>query len=150
MYDNNDPGFSEADFPDVNGKPVETKTKRGYQNEIYANDSITYCDGFINEVKSHHKGDETLYFARVGILAGSKRDEAKGEWVGDIVNCDLLIGSTLKKWAEYVEPIKEPFRGVRMKFQIRNLKFMAGIYEGKPVLNSRGILETVTFGHLAD
>lgn len=81
---------------------------------------------------------------------GSKKDDSKGEWVGDIVNCDLLIGSTLRKWAEFSEQIKEPFRGVRMKFQIRNLKFMASIHEGKPVLNSRGILETVTFGHIND
>ena len=143
-----------ADFPELQGQekttsqPAQEKgSRKGYQNEIYSNDSLTTCDGFMNEVKSHVKGDETLYFARVGLLMGSKKNE-QDEWVGDIVNCDLLVGSTLRKWAEYTAPIEKPFRGVRMKFKIRNLKFTAGIHEGKPVLNSRGVLETVTFGHL--
>jgi len=143
-----------ADFPEVQGEgkaadqPSQDKgSRKGYQNEIFSNDSLTTCDGFMNEVKSHTKGEETMYFARVGLLMGSKKND-QGEWVGDIVNCDLLVGSTLRKWAEYTAPIDKPFRGVRMKFKIRNLKFSPGIHEGKPVLNSRGVLETVTFGHL--
>lgn len=150
-----------ADFPDVaeeyfsgGGAGVavpdsEQKDKRrGYKNEIFANDSLTICSGFVSAVKPHVKGEDTLYFARVGLIQGSKQEE--GAWVGDITNCDLLVGSTLKKWAEEVAGVEDLFKGVRMTFRIRNLKFTAGIYEGKPVLNSRGILEMVTFGHLND
>ena len=44
--------------------------------------------------------------------------------------------------------LKEPYAGVRMTLTIRNLKFCLGEYDGNPVINSRGVLETITFGHL--
>jgi len=47
-----------------------------------------------------------------------------------------------------MKQFKDPFAGIRMTFVIRNLKFTPGIYEGKPVLNSRGVLEAITIGHL--
>lgn len=87
------------------------------------------------------------YFVRVGLIQGSRKNE-QDEWEGDITNCDLLVGATLRKWAEAMMSFKDHLAGVRMSFTIRNLKFSAGLYEGKAVLNSRGVLESITIGHL--
>ena len=141
------------DFPEV-GEPSQSdenqskKTDRkGFQNPLYPNDSVTTCSGFLNEIRSHEKDGDTLYFVRVGLIQGSRRN-GSGDWEGDITNCDLLVGSTLKKWARAMKPLKEPYAGIRMTFTIRNLKFSLGEYDDKPVINSRGVLETITFGHL--
>ena len=141
------------DFPEVGGhsqmgEPQQKKDDRkGFQNPLFPNDSVTTCSGFINEIRSHVKDSDTLFFVRAGLIQGSRRNE-RGEWEGDITNCDLLVGSTLKKWAEAMKQLKDPFAGIRVGFVIRNLKFIPAIYEGKPVLNSRGVLEAITIGHL--
>ena len=51
-------------------------------------------------------------------------------------------------WAETMMKFEDPFNGIRVTFVIRNLKFTAGLHEGKPVQNSKGILESISIGHL--
>lgn len=150
----NNANQSYDDFPEVGGDSrspgsgqAQKSDKKGFQNTLYPNDSVTTCSGFINEIRSHEKNGDTLYFVRAGLIQGSRKNE-KDEWEGDITNCDLLIGSTLKKWAESMKQLNNPFGGIRVSFVIRNLKFVPAIFEGKPVLNSRGILEAVSIGHL--
>lgn len=148
------------EFPPVGDSPVDPQAqssptqsggreqdKKGFVNAVYANDSITDCSGFINDIRSHSKDGETYYFVRAGLIQGSKRNE-RGDWEGDITNCDLLVGSTLKKWAESMLKITDPMTGIRLRFAVKNLKFTPDIYEGKPVLRSRGVLETITVGHI--
>jgi len=141
----------DSDFPEVNGGSLAGDTpksdRKTFQNTVYPNDSVTTCSGFINEIRAHDKGDDVLYFVRAGLIQGSRQKES-GDWEGDITNCDLLVGSTLKKWAESMLQYDAPFVGIRVRFVVRNLKFTPGLYEGKPVLNSRGILETITLGQL--
>jgi hypothetical protein len=139
------------DFPEVGSHPqLNEQQKRDdrkqFQNTLFPNDSVTTCSGFINEIRSHVKDGDTLYFVRMGLIQGSRKIEAG--WEGDITNCDLLVGSTLRKWAEAMLPFKSAYAGIRVNCVIRNLKFTAGLYEGKPVLDSRGVLECITFGHL--
>lgn len=143
-----------AEFPEVGSEPGansgatgDAADKRGYQNTIFPNDSVTHCSGFINEIRSHVSGEKTHYFVRVGIIQGSSQGE-EGRWEGDITNCDLLVGSTLRKWVESMIGVQNPMKGVRLRFVIRNLRFIPGIHEGKPVLNNRGILETISVGHI--
>lgn len=150
---NNPPVESYGDFPEVGDQPQmadsqsQKNDRKGFQNPVFPNDSVTTCSGFINEIRSHQKGDDTLYFVRAGLVQGSRRND-RGDWEGDITNCDLLVGSTLKKWAEAMKQFKDPFAGIRVTFVVRNLKFTPGLYEGKPVLSSRGVLEAITIGHL--
>jgi hypothetical protein len=122
--------------------------KKSFQNEVFANDSIMTCSGFISDIQSYQKtpSSEPMYFVRVGLIQGSKL--VNGEWVGDITNCDLLAGVTLTKWAAKMAQLKNPLVGIRCRFVVKNLKFVPELYEGKPVLKSRGILEQVSFGHI--
>jgi len=139
---------NEGDFPPVGGNEQPAKRdKKGFQNTLFPSDCLTSCSGFINEVKSRSKDGNTLYFARLGLIMGSKKND-NDEYVGNIVNADLLVGSTLQKWAEACSKNPEGLNGIRMRFEIRNLVFEPGIYNDKPVLDSRGILETVKFGHI--
>ena len=142
---------AQNDFPEVGSQPEADSAKKddrkGFQNALFPNDSVTTCSGFINEIRSHVKDGDTLFFLRVGLIQGSRKN-GNDNWEGDITNCDLLVGSTLKKWAEKMESSKDAFIGLRVSFVIRNLKFAAGIHDGKPILNSRGILEVITIGHL--
>ena len=145
-YEPDFPGIDDAPFGDQNETGAEKKRK-DFQNTLFPNDSVTMCSGFINELRFHQKSptDEGMYFARVGLIQGSKQND-KQDWVGDITNCDLLIGSTLKSWAKGMYPCKKNLEGIRFQFTIRNLKFMPDLYEGKPVLKSRGVLEVLTVG----
>ena len=151
--DSQQPFSGPADFPEVGNQPDSSevnqanKDRKGYQNPLYPNDSVTTAPGFINEIRSYPKGNETLYFIRAGLIQGSRKNE-QGDWVGDITNCDLLVGSTLKKWAESMVPFKDALTGIKVTFTVRNLKFIPEIYEGKAVQNSRGVLESITIGHL--
>ncbi|OZC34600.1 hypothetical protein B9Q17_10055 [Marinobacter vinifirmus] len=154
MNDMNQPPIDAYDdFPEVGSQPQageqqqKKDDRKGFQNPVFPNDSVTTCSGFINEIRSHAKDSDTLFFVRAGLIQGARRND-RGEWEGDITNCDLLVGSTLRKWAESMKQFKDPFSGIRVTFVIRNLKFTPGIYEGKPVLSSRGVLEAITIGHL--
>lgn len=122
--------------------------KRGFNNPLYPNDSVTTCNGFINDIRTHEKEGRTMYFMRVGMITGSKLKEDSSGYIGDITNCDLLVGDTLKKWVQGLLRSNDSYDGVIMRFTIRNLKFTPDIYEGKPVLKSRGVLEAVSIGHL--
>lgn len=143
-------GASSAEPVDTasKGNAGNASRKKGYQNELYANDSVTTCSGFISDIKAYQPAGsaEPMFFVRVGLIQGSKQQGT--EWVGDITNCDLIAGSTLKKWAASFSQAKNPFAGIRCRFVVRNLKFVPELYEGKPVLKSRGVLEQVTFGHI--
>lgn len=151
----NTPHYGAQEFLPVDESPQENKgnsadqknNRKGYQNTLFPNDSITEASGFINEVRCHEKDGEKLFFVRVGLIQGSRKND-EGNWEGDIANVDLLIGSTLKKWAETMIEFNATLSGLKIRFVIRNLKFSAGMYENKPVLNSRGILEEFTIGHL--
>lgn len=79
--------------------------RKGFKNPLFPNDSVTTCSGFINEIRSHQKGDDVLYFVRVGLIQGSRKND-HDDWQGDITNCDLLVGSTLRKWAESMKQFK--------------------------------------------
>lgn len=136
-------------FPDIsanerkkaqNGKSAKTRTP--YKNVIRENDSMTICPGFINQVR---KVDEN-YFIKAGLIIGSVM--SSDGWRGDITNVELRLGHTLKKWAEAFGQIGNKASGVRVTFKIRNLKFSAKLKDDKPMLESRGIIETITFGHL--
>lgn len=147
--------FSEVDFSELGevdsaggDRPANSfaPRKKGFTNPVFPNDSVTVCPGFLNAVKAVEKNSRTLYFVRVGIIHGSKQEE--DGYVGDITNCDLLVGDTLGKWVQGLLRSNDSYDGVRMRFTIRNLRFTADIYDGKPVLRSRGILESVAIGHL--
>ena len=130
-----------------NGEPTTTAGRPRGQNRLRPNDSLTRCQGFINAIQRHEANDKTYYSIRVGLLQGSKKNE-QDEWIGDITNCYLLLGPTLRKWAETLPELEDPFHGVRCILTIRNLKFYLGTHHDEPVVRSRGVLETITFGHL--
>lgn len=146
----NQDNYSPQEFPvvDENQTGKKKSDKKGYQNFLYPNDSVRESAGFINEIRCHEKDGEKLYFVRAGLLQGSKKNDQTGEWEGDIVNVDLLVGPTLKKWAETSIQCNATLSGVKMRMVVRNLKFAAGIYDGKPVLDNRGTLEEFKIGHL--
>lgn len=137
------------DFPNFDentNKTVTTKGNRNFINHLYPNDSLTVCDGFINEVRPHAKGDRTMYFVNVGLFQGSVQDG--DNYKGDIVNCAVLAGATLGKWLSGLAGVEDPLKGVRLRMEFRNLKFLPKLHEGKAYVDSRGILETVQIGRL--
>lgn len=137
------------DFPDFdqNANQAGTQKAKPFINQLYPNDSLTVCNGFINEVRAHTKGDRTMYFVSVGLFQGSIQEG--DDYKGDITNCDVLAGSTLEKWLAGLAGIENPLKGIRMRMEFRNLKFLPKLHDGKAYVDSRGILETVQFGHLA-
>lgn len=42
-----------------------------------------------------------------------------------------------------MKQFKDPFAGIRVSFIIQHFKFTPGLYEDKPVLDSRGVLEVI-------
>ena len=136
------------DFPDLDENTNQTGGKKGkpFINQLYPNDSLTVCDGFINEVRRHTKDDRTMYFVSVGLFQGSVQDG--DDYKGDITNCDVLAGPTLEKWLATMAGVEDPLKGIRLRMEFRNLKFLPKLHEGKAYVDSRGILETVQIGRL--
>lgn len=140
------------DFPEVRSlnnevRELDKAEVKAFTNVLHPNDSLTTCGGFINEIRPKDISGKRFYFVRVGIVQGS-RQGTDNNWIGDITNCDLLVGMTLKKWVESVINLKDPLPGIKVSMAIRNLKFIPEIYDSKPVLKTRGILEKITIGYL--
>lgn len=138
-----DPNFANAGQVPV---PESRGERKGsFRNYLFSSDSLTECSAFISEIKAHQKGDETMYFARLGLIQGS--EEQGGERrrkVGN--NIDVLVGKTLRGWA--AANIGDHLKSLTAKVKIRNLVFEPVLVENKAHLNNRGILETVEFGYL--
>lgn len=72
----NTPHYGAQEFLPVDESPQENKgnsadqknNRKGYQNTLFPNDSITEASGFINEVRCHEKDGEKLFFVRVGLI----------------------------------------------------------------------------------
>jgi len=135
------------DFDNTNNESDKVKGKRPFINQLFQTDSLTVANGFINGIRSHVKGDRTLYFVSVGLLQGSVQDG--DNYKGDITNCDVLAGSTLDKWLSGLVDIDNPLKGIRVSMEIRNLKFLPKLHDGKAYVDTRGILETVKFGYIS-
>ena len=144
--------FSEfnPDFPELEVSTVEasserepTKRRRGtFKNVVRENDSLTTCPGFINQVRQV----DGVYYVKAGLIAGSS--PSGDGFRANIHNVELRVGPTLKKWAQTYGGLDRSCAGVRLSFVIRNLQYLARIKDGKPVLDTRGTIETITFGHL--
>jgi hypothetical protein len=139
-------------LPEVGGAQESAKVSR-FRNFIRNTDALTEASGYINEIRPYQKDEETtLWFVRIGMIVGTVPDESKGEGARkpEFQNCDLLVGSTLRYWAETMKAANVDISRLRCRFKIRNLRFIADTHEGQPVLNSRGILETIEIGYLED
>lgn len=141
------------DFPKDVGNAQESSQQVGepeqrkrFQNNLFDTDSLTKARGFINEIKKVGDGDSANYFVRAGLFTGSEPDGQNG-YKPVIVNYDLLIGSTLRKFAESLKGT-DTLKGVPVGLEIRNLHSIPEIYEGKPSKRDRGILEVIHVGFL--
>lgn len=128
--------------------PVEKKGP--FSNRIRRGETLTSGWGYINEIREHTKGDKTLLFVSIGLQSGW-RDGGGDQPEPVYQNIELLVGSTLVKTlslfkGEYTKDTGKPYGYV----QIRNLVFSATAGEEKIFLNTRGVLETITFGQLDD
>lgn len=146
--------MSEDKLPEVGGKETAGNGKKtSFRNFIRNTDAVTQGSGYINEVRPYQKDSEnTLWFVRLGLIVGTVQDTS-GEPDArkpEFQNCDLLVGSTLRRWAEAMHASNADISRLRCRFKIRNLRFISDIYEGQPVLNSKGILETIEIGYLED
>ncbi|WP_299945777.1 hypothetical protein [uncultured Microbulbifer sp.] len=83
-----DPNFAQQDEMSASGN--EQRKHRSFSNPLYPSDSLTSCRAFISDVKSRKQGEDTLYFARLGLIQGRELngDEYKSK-VGN--NVDLLV-----------------------------------------------------------
>jgi len=143
-------------LPPVGGDSDQSQVAR-FRNFLRSTDALTEGSGYINEIRPYDKDpDSRLWFVRVGLVVGTALDDVSQERKPEFQNCDLLIGSTLRRWAEVMHAKgcfsegSDSLARVRCRFKIRNLRFQPGIHEGKPVLNSRGVLETIEFGWIED
>lgn len=137
-----------GDHPeDIQEQSPNKPRKNGFTNTIKHNDAITVCDGFVHECKEYNNGDSMLYFLRVGLLNGSQKDK-DDVWTDRIVNCDLLAGPTITKWCSHIVSTDSTPTKMRLRFTIKNLRFFPEIYNEKPVLRSKGTLETIEIGHI--
>lgn len=132
--------------------PQSTEKKAPFVNQLYSTDSLTTASGFIHEIKTHEKDNNVNYFVRVSIITGTEKNPAPtspdDEYTRVFQSVDLLAGRSLGFTLQELLRAGANLSKIRVNVQIRNLRFQPGIHEGKPVLNSRGILETITFGIL--
>lgn len=145
-------------LPSVGGdheQGVPGQSKKPFTNALRQTDSVLKATGYINEIRSYTPpgSESTMYFVRVGMISG-RRPIGDGEGGGQnfenvFQNAEFLVGKTLRYWAEAISGLSDnPFGKVKCKMTIRNAVFIPGIHEGKPVLDSRGILEVVEFGNI--
>jgi hypothetical protein len=146
MDQNNFPQQVGAENLDSQQPVNQAEQKKRFQNNLFDTDSLTKARGYINEVKKVGDGDAANYFVRVGLFTGSESD-GQGGFKPVIVNYDLLIGSTLRKFAESVKGT-DIFKGVPLGLEIRNLHSVPEIYDNKPTKRDRGILEVIHIGFL--
>jgi len=150
-----DEQFDDKDFPPVgeenSSSDTKEKDKRPGRYQRSPNDSLTLASGFINEIRAYvpeGKGsDDTLYFARIGLIQGSEKDQ-NDKWVGIINNYDVLIGRGLRRFAFNLVNNDDLLKGVRFNFKVRNLTTSADMHENKPVQRSRGVLESAEIGSI--
>jgi len=138
---------TETDLPAVGGTDKERKA---FRNFLRNTDTMMAGSGFINKVRMHERvGADPLYFVRVGLISGTTADENE-ERRPVYMNADLLVGSTLRHWAEQMVSAQADLSRLRCRMQIRNFIAVPDLHEGKPVLDTRGVLETIQFGFIEE
>lgn len=132
----------------TNGNATEKEKTGHFTNKIRRGETLTSGWAYLNEVRSHQKGDKTLWFASLGLQCGWQ--DSGGDKPEPVYqNIELLVGSSLVKTlslleGEYTKETGKPYGQV----QIRNLIFSATEGTERIFLNTRGVLETITFGQL--
>lgn len=128
----------------------QAEKKPSFINRIRRGETLTTGWGYINEIREHRKGDKTLFFVSIGLQSGWQ--DTGGEQPEPVYqNIELLVGSTLVKSLSLLKGVYTKETGKPYGFvQIRNLVFSATAGDDKIFLNTRGVLETITFGHLED
>lgn len=135
---------SEQSGADQKAKPTE---RRNFTNELNSFDSLTIGQAYIHEIKKH--GD--LVFVSLAILSGRRRKGDSDEFESHFQYADLLAGRTLKRTFELLVGKYDKDTGrIFGTARIRNLSYAVGEPDnnGKSWLDSKGILETFTIGHL--
>lgn len=135
----------------MTGTP-DTPEKNGpYTNKLRRGECLTTGWAYINEIRSHVKdANTTLYFVSIGLQSGWKAPAPGSDKPEPVYqNLELLVGNSLVKTLSlfqgaYTKDTGKPYGQV----QIRNLVFSAAAGDEKIFLNTRGILETITFGQL--
>lgn len=121
--------------------------RKPFTNELKNFDSLTVGQAYIHEIKKH--GD--LVFVSLAILSGRRRKGDTDEFETYFQYADLLAGSTLKRTFELLVGKYDKDSGrIFGTARIRNLTYSVGDADanGKHWLDSKGILETFTIGHL--
>jgi hypothetical protein len=149
--DNFQSDFSELDIefptleiePHTNQKKDSSKRKSSYKNIIRDNDSITRCAGFINQVRNV----DGVFYVKAGLVIGSCKGSEQN-YRANITNVELRVGPTLKVWAEAFQGESKAKARVRLNFVIKNLQFGIKRNGESAFLESRGSIETITYGHI--
>jgi hypothetical protein len=147
--DNSQSDFSElnVDFPDLEEgaglKQVKPNGKAPFRNVIRDNDSTTHCAGFINQVRNVNG----VFYVKAGVVMGSIKASDQ-DYRARITNVELRVGPTLKVWAQSFRGDCKPCARVRVNLVIRNLTFCIKTKGDNSFLESRGTVETITYGHI--
>lgn len=147
---NSQTDFSELDpdFPEVvvnyeADTNTTYKNKGEYKNTLGNNDSVTQCDGFINQVREVSGS----FYVKAGLIFGSSVGSGQDNRA-NITNVELRVGPTLKLWARCYDHSNKENARIRLSFTIRNLRFGIKNKENRSFLESRGTVETIKYGHI--
>lgn len=129
-------------------KSSEQSQRRNFVNELNPFDTLTQANAYINEIRQHNDH----IFVSMAILSGRRRREGSTDEYETVFQyVDVLAGRTLKRTFEILVGKYDKERGkIFGRAEIRNLVYSIGEAndDGKQWLNTMGILETFTIGHL--
>lgn len=122
--------------------------RRSYSNELNPFDTLTQANAYINEIRKH--GEHV--FVSMAILSGRRRKEGSADEYESVFQyVDVLAGRTLKRTFEILVGKYDKERGkIFGHAEIRNLVYSVSEQDadGKHWLNTMGVLEAFTIGHL--
>jgi hypothetical protein len=119
------------------------ENSKRFTNRIRRGETLTTGYAYVNSITKVKKGDEDLWFISLGLQSGWQPGDQEDKPKPVYQNIDLLIGQSLLE-GEYTKETGKLYGFV----QIRNLVFIPKEGTDTIFLNTRGILESITFGQL--
>lgn len=105
-------------------------SRRKEKNQSEHNDKFWETSGFIKRISFYQFKGKRLYYADVGFIQGVRLKEGTTEKQWDINHCYVMIGDSLREWAENAIKTKASFDGKKMRFRLSNVKRIPDFYRG--------------------
>ena len=145
-FPNEVPALSWSGLDDEPSQNAVSQAKKPFENKLNPNDDITLAKGFIHDINVFSKDGKDVFFVNVGLKKGSAFVD--GAWVTNFENASLVLGVTLRKLGETLSCRPDFFKGIIMDMEIKNYRSSPSIYNDKPVVDRKGVLESLKIGFI--